>query len=167
VAHRFAEFFAFCCKKFRALSCRSTIAARCGVVAAWLQLAQRTITKGTIVSDNFDIRFEYLTDFRRSYAAGVWGGLTGNGQIAADFFVDMQPHPVTVTVNGPTSSEVSRELPPFTIRREFHSGVVLSAEDAVIIGQWFLTMASQVFEARQQVVDGETASRTSSDQAGG
>lgn len=84
--------------------------------------------------------------------SGVWGGVTPNGLLQANFFVDVVKMPTSVVLqrdpatNAATQSEV-KGLPSSDKAeyiRQFVSGLLMRPEEAMHVGQWLITNAAEL-----------------------
>ncbi len=105
------------------------------------------------MSDDGRITYRYVqaAGYRRIPASGVWGGITPDGNIIANFFVDAPEIPLSIThelrAGGVLGEEISRDYQQPdspSIERSLEVGVVMSAERARSVGQWLLSKAEEL-----------------------
>lgn len=115
------------------------------------------------MSDEGRITYRYIRapQYRKIPTSGVWGGVTPDGNIIANFFVDSPEMPTSIThelrSGGVLGEEVARdydETEGATIERSLEVGVVVSPEKARAIGQWLLAKAEEM-EAGVDVDEGD------------
>lgn len=95
-----------------------------------------------------EIEFSNARYYKKYAATGAWGGVTPNGGIALDFYVDSIRSPesieMEITEEG-VHKEVSRKGDikdgRAQILREFQTGVILTSRDAFSIGAWLMQKA--------------------------
>lgn len=109
-------------------------------------------------TDKAKFTFEHAPDFRTHHIDGVWGGPTNKGFLHANFFVDTPFLPVDVTLrageDGNAIQEAVTERPSATgdtadVRRTVTTAVLLSAEDAISIGQWMIAHGQALIGLRE------------------
>lgn len=100
--------------------------------------------------------FEEAPGFRLYPCGGVWGGVNPGGVVVANFFVDLNPNPVSVTLSPDESGkaeEVERNPPVnsshevIRLRRQLMTGVILSPQDAISIGNWLVQQGMNAIAA--------------------
>lgn len=88
--------------------------------------------------------FTKADDYKLVPVAGVWGGLSPQGDVIADFFVDKRELPDSMTLKvkegGGKPEEVDR-MGGENITREMQVGIVLRPEEAYSIGAWLIEKA--------------------------
>ena len=95
-----------------------------------------------------EVKFSNARYYKKYAATGAWGGVTPNGSIAVDFYVETLRSPESIefeiTEEG-EQKEVSRKGDIIDgraqILREFQTGVILSSKDAFAIGAWLMQKA--------------------------
>lgn len=103
------------------------------------------------------IRFVFQTSsgFDVHPCSGVWGGATPEGDIAATFYFDSPLLPVAVTMKSsddmPGLSLMESQEFPITSEsgdgvcvRRLVSGIVLSPQAAMAVGEWLIQTATSV-----------------------
>ena len=92
-----------------------------------------------------DVIFARSPEYRVIAATGAWGGLSPNGELVFDFYVERRATPdrmeITVASNG--SAEEKRLPDPQPLLREAQVGVVLRPDIAKSIGQFLIRYAEQ------------------------
>jgi hypothetical protein len=95
--------------------------------------------------------FEKSPDYRIIAANGVWGGVTPQGHLKLDLFVDSIITPESITHNilkdGRLGDEIAREPSGKIVTRELQIGVVLPVNIAETIGKWILARVQEAKSA--------------------
>ena len=90
------------------------------------------------------IVFTKADNYRILPVAGVWGGLTPQGDVIAEFFLERRELPDSVTMDvkeeGGKAREVAREGGD-KIVRELQVGISLQPDQAYSIGAWLIEKA--------------------------
>ncbi len=91
--------------------------------------------------DKRDVKIRYLKsfDFKTTLATGVYGGLSPNGLINANFFTDRIVIPESETIKlDETGTQIgpSNEVKNGDIIREIHHGVLIDVNTAKVILNW-------------------------------
>ena len=93
------------------------------------------------------IFFRKSDDYRVYPVSGIWGGITAQGMLACDFFVEKVDTPESVNVSMDDESgqvqEVSRFPAEPYVTREVLMGIMVRPEVARSIGQWFISKADE------------------------
>ncbi|MBB5860235.1 hypothetical protein GGR69_001892 [Xanthomonas arboricola] len=85
---------------------------------------------------------------------GVFGGITANGSVHANFFVDTPKVPSSIRMRrGPDggAEPFDEDMGPqdrAEYIRRLVTSVLVSPEEALNIGQWFINTGAQVFTVR-------------------
>ena len=86
-------------------------------------------------------------DYRTIAASGVWGGVTPQGQLKLDLFVDSVVTPEFITHNirkdGRLGEEIERAPSGRIVTRELQIGVLLTVNVAEIIANWILARVQE------------------------
>ncbi|OPX94090.1 MAG: hypothetical protein A4E62_02165 [Syntrophorhabdus sp. PtaU1.Bin002] len=104
-----------------------------------------------------DIHILYRTakEYRSLPVSGVYGGISPQGMIHADLFIEKAdaPESTVMRVNETTGEafELSRSPEQQPMVREFLVGLVMRPEVAKAIGQWLVQQAGQM---EQQMASG-------------
>jgi hypothetical protein len=97
-----------------------------------------------------DIRIMFRTgkDYRVVPVSGVYGGITPQGMVHADLFVEKKDLPESMVMRveeaSGSSYEVSREPEQSGVVREMLVGMVMRPEVAKAIGQWLIHQVEQM-----------------------
>lgn len=90
------------------------------------------------------------SDFRTVLGTGVFGGVTTNGLVNANFFTDRVPLPTKISLSvNETTGEVGDELyreGKNGVIREVQFGVIMDVETARIVRDW-LTKNIELIDA--------------------
>lgn len=90
-------------------------------------------------------------DYKMIAANGVWGGVTPQGQLKLDLFVDSVDMPEFITHNilkdGRLGEEIERKPSGKIITRELQIGVLLPINIAETIAKWILATLQEVKDA--------------------
>ncbi len=79
----------------------------------------------------FDVHFLKNSDFRTSFASGVFGGLTPQGLINCNFYIDRAPLPNRITYQvTPPHAQLNREN---EFEREGKKGIIREVPFGIII----------------------------------
>ena len=105
------------------------------------------------------ITYTKSPDYKFVYANGIYGGLTGKGELRFEFFQEFHPHPdeeiVEITEGGGLGkSEVKSDLTRIELIREKQAGVVMSMNCAQAIYQW-LGQKIEAYKTIQAMQGGE------------
>ena len=95
---------------------------------------------------SIDIFYKKNEQFRSIPVGGVWGGLTPQGAVYANFFIERQelPERIQITVNeGGVIKETSRTPNKPTLVREVLIEAMMDPEVARTIGQWLIDKAAE------------------------
>lgn len=96
---------------------------------------------------NVKIFFKKSPEYRTVTTTGVWGGITPQGLLCCDLFMERQesPESVTIEVNEQTgvAQEVDRQPRQSMMVRESMVGLVLTPEAAHSIGTWLVRNAEE------------------------
>lgn len=80
---------------------------------------------------------------------GVWGGITPQGLISAEFFIDKPASPEHTVLKLDETGEAKETVPDRQdITRELLVGLIANPEIARIIGNWLITRADEVDKIR-------------------
>ena len=92
-----------------------------------------------------DIIFSRAEGYRRIPATGAWGGVSPNGEIVFDFFVEHRQNPerMEVEVRKGEIIEKKRYPDPLPIIRESQVGIVLRPDIAKSVGEFLINYADQ------------------------
>lgn len=114
------------------------------------------------MSDEGRITYRYVRapQYRKIPTSGVWGGVTPDGNIIANFFVDTPEMPISITHElrpaGVLGEEIAREYnesEEAAIERSLEVGVVVSPQKARAIAQWLLAKAEEMESAVREEND--------------
>jgi hypothetical protein len=102
-------------------------------------------------SKEIKFRFERTPAFKLFYVGGVWGSVSPGGEIYAEFFTDIFPHPRSITFDASTGllNETTREADDRTILRQFEFGVVMNVQTAAVLREWLDTRIGE-YQKRQE-----------------
>ena len=91
------------------------------------------------------IVFHTAEGYRILSASGVWGGVTPQGDVLAEFFVERREHPdsLTLEVKEGKGHETDRSGGD-TIIREMQIGITMRPDIAFSIGNWLIEKARSV-----------------------
>jgi hypothetical protein len=90
------------------------------------------------------IEFRKVSDYKLIPVTGAWGGLSPQGEIIFDLFVEKREAPKSVTIrieNGKAPLEIQREE-GVTVR-ESQIGIVVRPDIALSIGKWLIEKARE------------------------
>jgi len=98
-----------------------------------------------------DIIFSRAEGYRRISATGAWGGVSPQGEIVFDFFVEERQHPerMEIEVQEGEIIEKKRYPDPQPIIRESQVGIVLRADIARSVGEFLIDYADQALRGRK------------------
>lgn len=109
-------------------------------MAKKLTRAKSTITKKLISRKS--IKFDYIktNSYRNYHVDGLFGGLTPNGYIHMDLFVERNPIPNWVEQDlqelGIPGKEIKRNITTEGIIRQIECGLIVDIKTAVAIRDW-------------------------------
>jgi len=90
-------------------------------------------------------------DYRIVAVNGVWGGLTPQGQLKLDLFIDSVITPEFIThgirEDGRLGEEIQREPPGKIITRELQVGVLLPISVAETMVKWIVARVQEAKDA--------------------
>lgn len=90
------------------------------------------------------IQFKKANDYKIIAATGAWGGVSPQGEIFFDFFVEKKEPPSSIRIKvepGLPPEEISREEE--VLVREAQIGVIIRPDIAHAIGKWLLEKARE------------------------
>jgi len=91
-----------------------------------------------------EIIFEKATDYRLIAATGAWGGVSPQGEVIFDLFVDKFDPPDSMTVRIPSDGPTEeKKIGGERHVRESQVGVILRPDIAMIIGRWLISKAEE------------------------
>lgn len=105
------------------------------------------------MSQEIKVKYEYAPDYRKIPATGAWGGLTPNGEVIINFFVEFITKPDSIKIKIDETGIVeqkNQEAKDITWTRELLVGVVLRPDIAESIGQFLLRYAKDGEQALRQ-----------------
>jgi len=84
------------------------------------------------------VYFRNSPDYQRVHATGAWGGITPQGQILCDFFLDHKENPesITLRIGEDKKVEETDRAGAQQLVRELLVGVILRPDHAHVIGAW-------------------------------
>lgn len=89
------------------------------------------------------ISFTKSRDYKLIPATGIWGGVSPNGEIIANFLVEELSLPDELTITIENSKSKMDEFTSNKIVRELQFGVVLRPDIAYACGDWLINKAKQ------------------------
>jgi len=92
-----------------------------------------------------DIMFSKASDYKVIPATGAWGGLSPNGEVIVDFFIERRQDPssIIITVDEQKRKvEEQQEPTPTVFVRELQFGVVMRPDIAYSIGKFLMEKAA-------------------------
>ena len=94
------------------------------------------------------VHYEYSKDYRLIPATGAWGGVSPNGEIILDLYVERKSAPKSLSMeideSGKTT-EKSREGEK--IIRELQIGIVMRSDIALDIGEFLVSNAKSIHKS--------------------
>lgn len=92
-----------------------------------------------------DIIFSRAGGYRRIPATGAWGGVSPQGEIVFDFYVEQLQNPERMEVKIRKGKIIGKERYPHPqpIIRESQVGIVLRPETAKSVGEFLIKYADQ------------------------
>ncbi len=90
------------------------------------------------------IHFSKASNYRLIPCSGAWGGITAQGLVVVDFYIERLDNPETIVVDlikGQYPKEKSRSGEK--VIRESQVGVVITPELAASIGNWLIEKSNQ------------------------
>ncbi|MBR6644036.1 MAG: hypothetical protein IKL28_10320 [Lachnospiraceae bacterium] len=107
------------------------------------------------MSEERQVKFKYVFDDNYSpvYCNGSYGGVSTNGEIIANFFLERMPIPKSITneVNPDGTLSGIREIEPEdmekTVIRHVNTGIILTEKSAMAIYEW---LGSQIQELKNR-----------------
>jgi len=105
------------------------------------------------MSQEIKVKYEYASDYRKIPATGAWGGLTPNGEVVVNFFVEFITKPDSIKIRIDETGIIeqkNQEHKDMTWTREILVGIVLRPDIAESIGQFLLKYAKEGEQALRQ-----------------
>ena len=110
------------------------------------------------MADDRQIKFRYIfpEDYNPVYCNGAYGGISTNGEIVANFFLERMPLPNSMTNSISEDGSLSDviEIDPSdiekTVIRYISTGIVLSEKSARAIYSWLGTQLEEL-ESRKKL----------------
>jgi len=101
--------------------------------------------------ETFKVQFSRATDYRIIPATGAWGGVTPNGEIVFDLYVERQESPESIEIEVVDGKQVGekRYPQPQPIEREAQIGVVVRPDIAKAIGEFLIGMADKAIVKKE------------------
>lgn len=95
--------------------------------------------------ETFKVKFSRATDYRIIPATGAWGGVTPNGEIVFDLYVERRENPESIEIEVVDGEQVGekRHPHPQPFEREAQIGVVVRPDIAKAIGEFLIGMADK------------------------
>ncbi len=101
----------------------------------------------------FEILFTRASGYRVIPATGAWGGLSPNGEVVFDLYVEKRQNPERIkieTAGGKPTSEMRFPDPqPFV--REAQIGIVLRPDIAKAIGEFLIGLADKAVIEQEEI----------------
>lgn len=93
-----------------------------------------------------EISFVRDQEYKVYPATGAWGGVSPNGEVYVDFFVEKRQTPDKLVLDFEGTKQVGerREPDPQNLVRECLAGLVLDPSTARSIGEFLLSLADRV-----------------------
>ncbi len=95
------------------------------------------------------VRYERASEFRLLPVTGIVGGVTPNGEVVGNFFLEQPQYPsqIEVTLDQAGNKMNEEGAPDFDFKREIVVGVILNPRAARSIGNWFIAWADRAMKA--------------------
>jgi hypothetical protein len=95
--------------------------------------------------DTFEVFFSRATDYKIVTATGAWGGLSPNGEVVFDLYIERRKNPDRMDIDVVSGKQVAeRRVPdPQPFERESQVGIAVRADVARIIGQFLIGLADK------------------------
>lgn len=106
------------------------------------------------MSQEIKVKYEYASDYRKIPATGAWGGLTPNGEVVVNFFVEFITKPESVKIKIDETGIIeqkSQEVKNTSWTRELLVGVVMRPDIAKSVGHFLLRYAEEGEKALTQI----------------
>lgn len=114
----------------------------------------KTISKGKKLPKEIVANYIKTNSYRSYYADGIFGGLTPNGKVYVEFFLQRSVTPETITYkveDGILTDEIERKGKEGIVR-EIEAGVIIDIKTAKIFKDW---LEKRISEHDQFLKDGE------------
>jgi len=95
--------------------------------------------------ETIKVHFEYSKDYRLISATGGWGGVSPNGEIILELYIERKAAPKSISMDVDESgktTEKTREGEKFI--RELQIGVVMRPDIALSIGEFLVSKAKSI-----------------------
>jgi len=89
------------------------------------------------------VAFEKTADYRVRSATGAWGGVTPNGDVLIDFYIERFGPPAQLTMVIDPLKVTEKDRIGEVIVRELQAGFLLRADIAHSIGSWLIAKAEE------------------------
>jgi hypothetical protein len=94
------------------------------------------------MSKNVKIYFSKTKDYKIVPATGVWGGVSPNGDIFFDLFIDKHDSPEYLVLKVDSDNKTEEvERGEQKLVRESQIGITLRPDNALVIGKWLIGKA--------------------------
>ena len=95
------------------------------------------------------VSYKEARNYTRVPATGVFGGLTGNGEVFCDFFVETPITPSEITVLFKPDGTYNERSEPRAVMsvRELQMGIVLAPHTARVVGEWLINRSEEALRA--------------------
>ena len=122
-----------------------------------------TYRRGVAMAQEHEIHFRYrkAEDYRLVSATGIYGGITPNGRIFANLFVDHPQMPETVTHRVSPDSRLGEEIGRTEgdadgswFDRRLEVGVLMDPSVARSVGRWLIQKADEFDEQAKEAAKG-------------
>jgi hypothetical protein len=101
---------------------------------------------------SLSIKFTKSPDYRVVAATGAWGGLTPQGELFCNLFIEHNAPPESVELEvGPISAKEVRKISSHDMVREFQVGIVMRPDIAKSIGEWLVNNAEKAITPHRKM----------------
>lgn len=103
----------------------------------------------------FKIKYKKSIDYKMVPVSGVWGGLSAEGNVTCEFYLEKVDHPDSTTIIVDDKKRIivdkaaaGKSLTNSLIR-EFQVGMSITPQLAKAIGQWLINKANEFEKAKE------------------
>jgi len=106
--------------------------------------------------ESFTVEFTKSDGYRLIAATGAWGGVSPNGEIVFDLYIERRRNPESITIEVEDGEQVGEERhpKPQPFERESQIGVVVRPDIARAIGEFLIGMADKaIWPGRKETTE--------------
>ncbi len=110
-----------------------------------------------MAKDEIAVYYIKTKDYRMIPATGAWGGISPNGEVVINFYVEQKAIPKKTTLEVTEEGKIGKEksIGGDDYVREMQVGIVLRPDIAYSIGQFLIRHAKNAGYIEQSTVDSE------------